>query len=96
MPQASEQDRDQMEKWFGDAVDSRGPAAFLESHGWKLTEGWEWKPPTPYHSVSCYELACIRFLIDEWDYGFTVKECYGSTVCLCGYEATLAIEDLRP
>lgn len=90
MPQASDADRAQMQKWFGSegdewsGIDYHGPQTFLESHGWKLTRDWQWTPPVPSHSVSCYELACILFLVHEWDYGFTVKECYGPTVCLCG------------
>jgi hypothetical protein len=83
MPQASDEDRAQMQQWFGDGIDDHGPHAYLESHGWTLLRGWLWQPPVPYHSVSCYELACVMFLINEWDYG-GFKDAFGSTVCLCG------------
>lgn len=68
MPSASEEDRDLMRKWFG-SIDDYGPRQLLKSHGFFLTEGWEWVLPTLTHRVSEIELACMWFLMDEWDYG---------------------------
>jgi hypothetical protein len=69
MPQADDEQRSLMEKWFGDAVSDEGPMFFLYARGWKFPAGI-CTPPTPAHQPSQYEAACIRFLCDEWDYGF--------------------------
>lgn len=82
MPQASDEQRETMRRWFGDPISDTGPIAFLVSHGYISTRGFKWLPPVPSHSVSCYELECIVFLVCEWDYGFLIGG--GPTVCLCG------------
>lgn len=69
MPSASDQQRDLMEKWFGDPVSDAGPYLFLMTHGYQEWAGLLLKP-VPAHTVSEYEWACISFLADEWDYGF--------------------------
>lgn len=69
MPQASDQQRALMEKWFGDPVDDTGPYAFLMARGYQEWAGLLIKP-VPAHAVSEYEWACIEFLADEWDFGF--------------------------
>jgi hypothetical protein len=69
MPQASDAQRELMEKWFGDPVDDGGPYRFLMAHGYQEWAGLLIKP-TPSHTISEYEWACIVFLADEWDYGF--------------------------
>lgn len=58
-----------MQKWFGDAIDEQGPIAFLQSHGYTLTRGWEWVKPVSAHTISTEEWECIAFLCDEWDFG---------------------------
>ncbi len=68
MPQASDEDRALMAKWFGDEIGCEAPSEFLQSRGYKLNRDWTWTKPTPSHSVSAEEKACIFFLIDEWDY----------------------------
>lgn len=82
MPQASDELRGLMLKWFGN--DGNGPDAFLKSHGYVLTKHWTWELPVPYHSISCYEWNCIVFLIREWDYAGLALDNNKPTVCLCG------------
>lgn len=69
MPQASDKSRALMEKWFGDAVDTYGPARLLSSHGYTQRSGC-WFKPTRYHTVSTEEAACLDYLFDEWDFCF--------------------------
>lgn len=69
MPQASDEQRNLMEKWFGDPIDERGPNNFLRSHGY-TQRGGVLISPTPSHTVSKDEWECIAFLCDEWDFGF--------------------------
>lgn len=78
MPQASNEQRALMEKWFGDPVDDGGPYRFLQSHGFTEWAG-TFKPPVPSHNVSCDEWECIAFLCDEWDYGFNRRPASPST-----------------
>lgn len=42
---------------------------FLEERGYFLNSDWTWKLPSPTHIVSDMEELCLRYLIDEWDYG---------------------------
>lgn len=67
MPQASDEQRALMQKWFGDAISDSGPMQFLLARGWTEKAGM-WTKPVPAHNTSIYEAACIRFLRDEWDY----------------------------
>lgn len=83
MPQASDRQRALMEKWFGDPISDEGPINFLQSHGYILRRDWHWELPTPSHSCSCYEMECIMFLADEWDFGGVVNVPI-AIVCLCG------------
>lgn len=84
MPQASEELRGKIGRWFGSRIDEQGPMTFLESHGFVLTKSWEWQLPTPYHQVSCYEWMCILFLSHEWDFGGIMYDNNRKTICLCG------------
>lgn len=68
MPQASESQRALMNRWFG-SDDPLGPIILLLSHGYTQKEGRLYKP-TPSHTVSRDEWQCLRFLVDEWDFGF--------------------------
>lgn len=70
MPQSTDKQRDLMCKWFGDRIDDGPPTAFLLSHGYTCKHGF-WFKPTPGHTISREEGACIDFLCDEWDYGFS-------------------------
>lgn len=82
MPQASDEQRALMAKWFPVYVDGPygvtandsgiadgPPAHFLLIRGWIEINGM-WHKPTPAHSPSIYEVECLRFLRDEWDYDF--------------------------
>lgn len=69
MPQALDEQRELMRKWFGDPIDDSGPLNFLIARGW-TDQGGMLSPPVSAHSPSVYELHCIWFLCDEWDYGY--------------------------
>ena len=69
MPQATDEQRDLMRKWFGDRIDDGPPSAFLLSRGYVCDRGW-WRKPTSAHKISKEEGACIDFLCDEWDHGY--------------------------
>lgn len=88
MPQASDELRATMIRWFGN-ISLEQPIEFLVSHGFVLTLGWAWILPVPTHTVSCYEAACIAFLVEEWDFGCILLEAnedpWGRPIrCLCG------------
>lgn len=75
MPQTTDELRALMGEWFGDEIDDHPPTAFLLSHGF-TEEGGHWKPPVPYHNVSREELACLRFLLEEWDHDYVIASYY--------------------
>jgi hypothetical protein len=70
MPQASRASQELMNRWFGHPVADYGPMKFLQMRGWIFTRGGMIEPPVSAHNPSVYELACIDFLCDEWDYGY--------------------------
>lgn len=69
MPQADDDTRALMKKWFGDEVDTEGPLNFLLSHGWTDYKGLL-VPPVESHTPSIPELHCAWFLCDEWDFAY--------------------------
>lgn len=69
MPQAADEDRALMGKWFGDEISDSGPLDFLMARGWTFPGGL-CVPPVPCYQPSQYEWACVAFLCDEWDYGY--------------------------
>lgn len=70
MPQSSDEMRELMRLLFGGSgVDSAPPAAFLKSRGYRLSSNWLWTLPEPDHSITEKEALCLRFLVEEWDYG---------------------------
>lgn len=69
MPQASDELRNIMDKWFGDGIDDYAPRQFLYARGYILTNDWCWKPPARFHTISQEEYTCMLFLVQEWDYG---------------------------
>lgn len=75
MPQATSELRALMELWFGSISDGP-PASFLRTRGYEMDEGFIWRPPVSHHSPSRDELACLRFLGDEWDYGYRLANLY--------------------
>lgn len=69
MPTASDELRARMERYFGNPISEIGPIAFLKSHGYSLRFDWQWEKPVPAHNISEDEYHCLRFLIEEWDFG---------------------------
>ena len=76
MPQASDEQRALMERWFGDPIDDVRPIQFLWSRGYDFQENkpWHWRKPTRFHTVSPEEQACVDFLVDEWDHTYDFRE----------------------
>ena len=70
MPQADDELREKMRKWFG-SIDIHGPLALLESHGFVLGSAGVIYAPTQSHNLSLDEYACVDFLVEEWDYGYS-------------------------
>lgn len=75
MPQTTDELRSLMNEWFHDPVSEQGPIEFLISHGFTEDRGL-WIPPVPYHNVSREELACLRFLLEEWDHDYKIASYY--------------------
>lgn len=72
MPQASDEQRAQMAKWFGgNGIDDGPPMRFLLARGW-TERGGMWRKPTEGYTPSYYEWACLEFLCDEWDHAYNV------------------------
>lgn len=69
MPQASEFLRNKMGARFGDRISNEGPQSFLENRGYKLLGDWSWRLPSDGHAVTQEEYDCVKFLIEEWDFG---------------------------
>lgn len=69
MPNASNDLRELMGLMFGDNISDGPPMQYLLDRGWKLNRKWEWVKPTYNHFVGEKEELCIRFLMDEWDFG---------------------------
>lgn len=69
MPESMPQQRALMNQWFGNPVDDKGPWEFLMARGWTDKAGLI-VPPVSAHNPSPYELECIWFLCDEWDYAY--------------------------
>lgn len=68
MPSASEPLRNLMIKWFDTLLDG-SPYQFLISRGYTEKSGMIY-PPVKHHMPNREEYACLRFLVDEWDYDF--------------------------
>lgn len=73
MPQASDELRALMKRWFGDPIDEQGPMKLLLSHGFTEENGM-WRLPVPSHTISDIEWYCLKFLHDEWDFGIVKDE----------------------
>lgn len=71
MPQASDDLRDLMGLMFdGERIADGPPTEFLQSRGYKPRPDWTWDLPSPDHYVTEKEELCLRFLCDEWDWGW--------------------------
>lgn len=70
MPQADDERRALMQKYFGNPVDYAGPTKYLKACGWKESSvGW-WRSPAPMSEVTEKEYECFLFLRDEWDHDY--------------------------
>jgi hypothetical protein len=72
MPQASDELRAEMQRLFNDPVDDGAPLRFLKAAGYTLTRQFFWLPKegvTSYEDMTEDERLCLKFLIDEWDFG---------------------------
>jgi hypothetical protein len=69
MPQASDEDRELAEKYFGDPISDAGPMRFLEEQGFFLDQGWRYRKNAKWEDLSDKERFAINFLCDEWDFG---------------------------
>lgn len=71
MPQSTDELRNKITDRFG-GIDDGGPTEFLLRAGYELTKEWQWKPKAgvaSYNNMTQEEYDCLRFLIEEWDYG---------------------------
>lgn len=73
MPQASNEDREKMNEYFGDPIDDGPPSTFLISLGYTESRGW-WSKPAKDHQPTQKELDCLNFLCDEWDHAYDFTE----------------------
>jgi len=69
MPTASDELREKMKGYFGDAISDYWPERFLKKMGWTETK-WVWTEPAGASEISEKEWDCIKFLIDEWDHDY--------------------------
>lgn len=70
MPQTSDEIRNKMKEYFGDPVDDKGPMAYLEVQGFKLSRGGIYTKPNSEHKLTEKEWECLTFMCEEWDYGY--------------------------
>lgn len=57
-----------------DDGDSVPGEQFLKSRGYILLKDWTWRMPSKDHFISDYEMICLRFLVEEWDWGGIAEE----------------------
>ena len=69
MPQASDKDREEYRKKFGDIGCEHG-IKYLRERGWILNKDWTWKSPCNLFPPNKEELFILGFLVDEWDFGW--------------------------
>lgn len=71
MPQASDEDRAKMAKYFGgDGIDDGPPSHYLHGRGWIFTNSGMIQKPSADYKPTEQEWDCLYFLCDEWDYGY--------------------------
>lgn len=69
MPQATDEHR---ERWNG--PDEREAVAYLQARGYRLTREWCWLKPKSIAVPTDMDNDAVKFMIDEWDYGFIICE----------------------
>ena len=78
MPQASDELR-KLVAWIiqlklhTDVPDDDEVTKFLTDRGYVLNKDWTWELPKPDHYVTEMEELCLRYMVDEWDYGWLTK-----------------------
>jgi hypothetical protein len=71
MPQASDEDRAKMAKYFGGlGISDAEPTQYLLSEGWKFLPNGMIAKPVPDYKPMQKEWDCLYFLCDEWDYSY--------------------------
>lgn len=75
MPQASDELRKIVAwiiqpKLFTEVPDDGAVTDFLVQRGYTLNKDWTWKLPSKDHYVTEMEELCVRYMCDEWDYGW--------------------------
>ena len=71
MPQASDEDRAKIAKYFGGSgISDAEPTQYLHGKGWKFTQGGMIEKPCEDDTPCEQEWDCLYFLCDEWDYGY--------------------------
>ena len=71
MPQASDEDRAKMAKYFGgDGISDSPPMQYLYRKGWKFLPGGMIEKPAPDYLPCTKEWDCLYFLCDEWDHAY--------------------------
>lgn len=71
MPQASDEDRAKMARYFGgDGISDAEPTQYLHSRGWVFTRSGMIEKPSADYKPTAQEWDCLYFLCDEWDYGY--------------------------
>lgn len=72
MPQASDEQR---KAWGGQqGVGDDKAIKYLKSRGYLQTSKWNWLIPIKDDSPSNDDLEAAAFLVDEWDWGWFVRE----------------------
>jgi hypothetical protein len=69
MPETSTELRDRMGVYYGDRIMDAGPLKYLLSRGFTDYAGLL-KPPTWPYELNQQEFESVKFLIDEYDYGW--------------------------
>lgn len=67
MPSCSQELHDLMVKWFGEDDHDYHASQFLHARGWTEKAG-VWSKPTSAYMPSLYEVNCLLYLRDEWDF----------------------------
>ena len=73
MPSCSKELNDIITKYFGEENKDEKCIKFLESRNYILTKQWEWIKPVSSHTINEEEFNCLKYLVDEWDFGGIVK-----------------------
>lgn len=71
MPQASDEDRNLMQEYFGDPISDSGPMNHLLERGYHEERGM-WTNPNNLVPTQ-KDIDCLNFLVDEWDYAYDIK-----------------------